>query len=202
VGKDKEAIIVTELPYQVNKADWIMSIARMVREKEIEGITDIRDESAREGTRVVIDIRRGENSQVILNHLYARTQLQVSFGIINLAIDNGRPRLFNLKDMIQAFVDHRRDVVTRRSVFELAKAEARAHILEGLTIALQNIDAVVEIIKKAASSVEAKLGLKQSFGLSDLQSQAILDMRLSRLTALETQKLYDELEVLRPKLHD
>lgn len=200
VGKDREAIIVTELPYQVNKSDWITNIARMVREKEIEGITDIRDETARQGIRVVIDIRKGENAQVILNHLYARTQLQTSFGIINLAIDNGRPRLFNLKDMIQSFVDHRRDVVTRRTVFELAKAEARAHILEGLTIALQAIDEVVEIIKKAPSANEAKLGLKQSFGLSDIQAQAILDMRLSRLTALETKKLYDELEAVRAEI--
>lgn len=200
VGKDREAIIVTELPYQVNKSDWITYIAKMVREKEIEGITDIRDESAREGIRVVIDIRRGENAQVILNVLYARTQLKTTFGIINLAIDNGRPRLFNLKDMIQCFIDHRRDVVTRRTVYELAKAEARGHILEGLAIALQAIDEVVEIIKKAPSSNEAKMGLKQSFGLSDLQAQAILDMRLARLTALETKKLYDELESIKTQI--
>lgn len=200
VGKDREAIVVTQLPYQVNKADWISSIAKMVREKEIEGIIDIRDESAREGIRVVIDIRKGENSQVILNTLYAKTQLQTSFGIINLAIDNGRPRLFNLKEMIQSFIDHRRDVVTRRTVFDLAKAEARAHILEGLNIALQAIDEVVELIKKAPSAIEAKLGLKSSFGLSDIQAQAILDMRLSRLTALETKKLMDELESVRSEI--
>jgi DNA gyrase subunit A len=192
-GKEKEAIIVTELPYQVNKATWISHIADLVRNKEIEGITDIRDESDRKGMRVVIELRRGEQSQVVLNNLYAKTQLKTSFGIIMLAIDNGRPRLFNIKELLQAFVDHRRDVVTRRCVFELAKAEARAHILEGLKIALENIDAVVEIIKKAPGPIEAKLGLKQSFDLSDKQSQAILDMRLQRLTALETKKLMDEL---------
>jgi DNA gyrase subunit A len=200
ISKDKEAIVITELPYQVNKSDWITSIAKLVREKEIDGITDLRDETAREGIRVVIEIRKGENAGVILNHLYAKTQLQVSFGIINLAIENGRPRLFNLKDFIHAFVDHRRDVVTRRTVFELAKAEARAHILEGLTIALQNIDEVVEIIKKAPSSNDAKFSLMAKFGLSDIQSQAILDMRLSRLTALETKKLYDELEAIRVEI--
>jgi DNA gyrase subunit A len=184
----------------VNKSDWITNIARLVREKEIDGITDLRDETAREGIRVVIELRKGENAQVILNHLYAKTQLQVNFGIINLAIENGRPRLFNLKDFIHAFVDHRRDVVTRRTVFELAKALARAHILEGLTIALQNIDEVVEIIKKAPTANDAKLSLGAKFGLTDIQSQAILDMRLSRLTALETKKLYDELEALRGEI--
>jgi DNA gyrase subunit A len=196
VSKDKEALIVTELPYQVNKADWISNIADLVRNKEIEGITDIRDESDRTGMRVVIELRKGENSGVVLNNLYAKTQLQTSFGIINLAIENGRPRLFNLKDMLQAFVDHRRDVVTRRTVFELAKAEARAHILEGLKIALQNIDEVVEIIKKAPGANEAKLGLMARFGLSDRQSVAILEMRLSRLTALETKKLLEELQAI------
>ncbi len=192
-GKDRECIVVTELPYQVNKADWIQTIARYVREKEIEGITDIRDESNRKGMRVVIDIRKGEQSNVILNTLYAKTQLQTSFGIINLAIDNGRPRLFNLKEMISSFVDHRKDVVTRRCVFELAKAEAKEHILEGLRVALENIDAVVEIIKKAPSANEARLGLMESFKLSDRQANAILEMRLARLTALETKKLIDEL---------
>ncbi len=196
-GKDRECIVVTELPFQVNKADWIQNIARYVRDKEIEGITDIRDESDRKGIRVVIDIRKGEQANVILNTLYAKTQLQTSFGIITLAIDNGRPRLFSLKDMIQAFVDHRRDVVTKRCVFELAKAEAKEHILEGLRIALQNIDAVVEIIKKAPGTVEAKLGLMESFGLSEKQAHAILEMRLSRLTALETQKLLAELAELK-----
>ncbi len=197
IGKDKEAIIVTELPYQVNKASWIESIAHYVRDKVIEGITDIRDESDRKGMRVVIELRKGEQSRVVLNSLYAKTQLQISFGIIMLAIDHGRPRLFNLKEMIGAFVDHRRDVVTKRCVFELAKAEARGHILEGLRIALESIDAIVELIKKAPGPAEARLGLQESFKLSEKQAQAILDMRLQRLTALETKKLLAELaEVL------
>jgi DNA gyrase subunit A len=194
IGKEKEAIIVTELPYQVNKSTWIESIADYVRNKEIEGITDLRDESDRNGMRVVIELRKGEQSQVVLNNLYAKTQLKVSFGIIMLAIENGRPKLFNLKELLQAFIEHRRVVVTRRSVFDLNKAEARAHILEGLKIALDNIDAVVELIKKAQGPNEARLGLQESFGLSEKQAQAILEMRLQRLTALETQKLMLELE--------
>jgi DNA gyrase subunit A len=194
VSKEKEAIIVTELPYQVNKAQWIESIADLVRNKDIEGITDIRDESDRKGMRVVIELRKGEESRVVLNSLYAKTQLKTSFGIILLAIDNGRPRLFNLKEMLEAFIEHRRDVVTKRTVFDLKKAEARAHILEGLKIALDNIDAVVELIKKAAGPVEARGGLMERFSLSEKQAQAILDMRLQRLTALETQKLVGELE--------
>ncbi len=196
VTKEKEAIVVTELPYQVNKASWISHIADLVRNKDIEGITDIRDESDRKGMRVVIELRRGEQSQVILNTLYAKTQLRVSFGMIMLAIENGRPKIFNLKELLLAFIDHRRDVVTRRTVFDLQKAEAQAHILEGLKIALQNIDAVVELIKKAPGPVEAKMGLQHSFGLSERQAQAILEMRLQRLTALETQKLIDQLEAI------
>lgn len=193
IGKEKEALIVTELPYQVNKASWIEHIADLVRNKEVEGITDIRDESDRKGMRVVIELRKGEQSEVVLNHLYSKTQLKTSFGIIMLAIDNGRPKLFNLKECISAFIEHRRDVVTKRSVFELQKAEARAHILEGLRIALENIDAVVEVIKKASGPVEAKDGLMNSFSLSSRQAQAILEMRLQRLTALETKKLLEEL---------
>ncbi len=193
VGKDREAIVVTELPYMVNKSDWISGIADHVREKTIEGISDIRDESSREGIRVVIDLKKGEQSSVVLNTLYAKTQLQTSFSIHMLAIDNGRPRVFNLKEMIKAFLDHRREVVTRRTVFDLKKAAARAHILEGLKIALQNIDAVVETIKTSASADVAKMKLGERFGLTEIQAQAILDMRLQRLTALETQKLLDEL---------
>jgi DNA gyrase subunit A len=199
-GKDKEAIVVSELPYQVNKATWISHIADLVRNKDIEGITDIRDESDRKGMRVVIELRRGEQARVVLNTLYAKTQLQTSFGITMLAIQHGRPKLFNLKEMLQAFVEHRRDVVTKRTVFELYKAEARAHILEGLKIALDNIDAVVDIIKRAAGPAEAKAGLSASFGLSDKQSQAILDMRLHRLTAMETQKLIDELAEIKKEI--
>lgn len=200
VGKDKEAIIVTEFPYQVNKANWIEHLANLVRNKEIEGITDLRDESDRKGIRVVIELRRGEQPEVVLNNLYSKTQLQISYGMIMLAIDNGRPKLFSLKEMILAFIDHRRDVVTRRCVFELNKAQAREHILDGLRIALDKIDAVVELIKKAAGPMEAKTGLQESFGLSEKQAQAILEMRLQRLTALETQKLLDELEQIRKEI--
>ena len=200
ISKEKEAIVITELPYQVNKATWIENIAGLVRDKEIEGITDLRDESNRQGMRVVIELRRGEPSQVVLNNLYAKTQLQTSFGIIMLAIENGRPRLFNLKDCLLAFIGHRKDIVTRRTVYELAKAEARAHILEGLKIALDNIDAVVELIKKAAGPLEAKIGLQNSFKLSEKQAVAILEMRLQRLTALETKKLVDELEEVKKEI--
>lgn len=200
IGKEKEAIIVTELPYQVNKATWIESVANLVRDKEIEGITDLRDESDREGIRVVIELRKGEASQIILNNLYAKTQLQTSFGIIMLAIDNGRPKLFSLKELLGAFIDHRRDVVTRRSVYELGKAKAREHILEGLKTALDNIDGVVEIIKKAPGPVEAKLGLQESYQLTEKQSQAILEMRLQRLTGLEVKKLLEELDNIRVEI--
>lgn len=200
IGKEKEAIIVTELPYQVNKATWIESVANLVRDKEIEGITDLRDESDREGIRVVIELRKGESSQIILNNLYAKTQLQTSFGIIMLAIDNGRPKLFSLKELLGAFIDHRRDVVTRRSVYELGKAKAREHILEGLKTALDNIDGVVEIIKKAPGPVEAKLGLQESYQLTEKQSQAILEMRLQRLTGLEVKKLLEELDSIRVEI--
>ena len=202
IGKDKEAIIVTELPYQVNKASWIESIADLVRNKDIEGITDIRDESDRTGIRVVIELRKGEASQIVLNNLYAKTQLQTSFGIIMLAIDNGRPKLFNLKEFLWAFVEHRRDVVTKRSVYELNKAQAREHILEGLKIALDNIDGVVEIIKKSPGPVEAKAGLQESYQLTEKQSQAILEMRLQRLTGLEVKKLLEELEEVRGEIQN
>jgi len=195
--KDKEAIIVTELPYQVNKANWIEHIANLVRDKVIDGITDLRDESNRKGMRVVIELRRGEQSNVVLNTLYAKTQLKTSFGINLLAIDNGRPRLFNLKEALEAFLDHRKDVVTKRCVYELTKTKKREHILLGLKIALDNIDEVVELIKKAENAKVAKIGLIEKFAMSDIQAQAVLDMRLHRLTAMETQKLLDELSALR-----
>ena len=193
IGKDKEAIIITELPYQVNKSTWIENIANLVRDKEIEGITDLRDESDREGMRVVIELRKGETSQIVLNNLYAKTQLRTNFGVIMLAIDNGRPRLFPLKDALLAFIEHRRDVVTRRSVFDLRKAREREHLLDGLKIALDRIDEVVEFLKKAKDAKVAKEGLQTNFSLSERQAQAVLDMRLQRLTALETQKLIDEI---------
>lgn len=200
IGKDKEALIITELPYQVNKATWIENIASLVRDKEIEGITDLRDESNREGMRVVIELRKGESSQIVLNNLYAKTQLRTNFGVIMLAIDNGRPRLFSLKDSIVAFIEHRRDVVTKRCVFELRKSRDREHLLEGLKIALDQIDAVVDFLKKTKDAKTAKEGLQENFKLSERQAQAVLDMRLQRLTAIETQKLISELEEIKKEI--
>ncbi len=199
--KDREEIIVTEIPYQVNKAKLIESMADLVKDKRIEGISDIRDESSREGMRIVILLKRGENAQVILNRLYKFTQLQVSFGIIMLALDNrNQPVVFNLKQMLEAFLAHRKDVVTRRCIFELKKAEARAHILEGLKKALDQIDAVIATIRASKEADIAKQNLIAQFGFSEKQSQAILDMRLQRLTGLERQKILDELEEIRKRI--
>jgi DNA gyrase subunit A len=189
---DRERIIVTELPYQVNKAKLIEKIADLVRDKKIEGISDLRDESDRTGMRVVIEIRKGENSNVLLNKLYKLTQLQDSFGINLLAIHQGQPKTFNLRDMLWAFVEHRKDVVIRRTIFDLKKAEARAHILEGLKRAVENIDAVIALIKAAKSPDEARMGLMSQFHFTEIQAQAILDMRLQRLTGLERDKILDE----------
>lgn len=192
--KDREEIIVTEIPYQVNKAKLIESIADLVKDKRIEGISDIRDESSREGMRIVILLKRGENAQVVLNRLYKFTQMQVSFGIIMLALDaRNQPVVFDLKKMLEAFVAHRKDVVTRRCIFDLKKAEARAHILEGLKKALDQIDAVIQVIRSAKEAEGARTGLMTTFGFSEKQAQAILDMRLQRLTGLERQKIMDEL---------
>ncbi|MFN9066897.1 MAG: DNA gyrase subunit A, partial [Bdellovibrionales bacterium] len=192
--KDHEEIIVTEIPYQVNKARLIESIADLVREKTIEGISDIRDESSREGMRILIQCKRGENASVILNRLYKYTQMQVSFGIIMLALDaKNQPFTFDLKQMLEAFVDHRRDVVTKRCIFDLKKAQERAHILEGLKKALDNIDEVIATIKASKEASAAKIALQEKFQFSEVQAQAILEMRLQRLTGLERQKLMDEL---------
>ncbi len=194
IKKDQEFIVVTEIPYQVNKARLIESIANLVRDKKIEGITDIRDESSREGMRIVIKVKRGENGQVILNQLYKFTQMQVSFGIITLALDaRNQPKVFNLKQVLEAFVEHRRDVVTRRSIFDLKKAEARAHILEGLKRALDQIDEVIKTIRASKETALAKQNLISQFSFSERQSQAILEMRLQRLTGLERDKIEDEL---------
>ncbi len=193
---DRVQIVITEIPYQVNKARLLERIADLVREKTIEGISDIRDESDRDGMRVVIELKRGEVGEVILNNLYKHTQLQQTFGIIMLAIVAGRPRVLTLLDIIDEFVQFRREVVRRRIQFELRKAEARAHILEGLRIALDNLDAVITLIRGARNPLEAKGGLITQFGLSELQAQAILDMQLQRLTGLERQKILDELAEL------
>ncbi len=189
---DRERIVITELPYQVNKARMIERIAELVRDKKIEGLSDLRDESDRTGMRVVIEIKKGENSNVILNQLYKLTQLQESQSINLLAIQQHRPRLFNLRDMIWAFIEHRKDVVTRRTIFELKKAEARAHILEGLKRAVENIDEVIALIKAAKHPDEARAGLIAKFDFSEIQANAILEMRLQRLTGLEREKIIDE----------
>jgi DNA gyrase subunit A len=193
---DRQALVVTEIPYQVNKAKLIERIAELVREKTIEGISDLRDESDRDGMRIVIELKRGEVPEVILNNLYKHTQLQMSFGIIMLAIVGGRPKVMNLLEMIESFVDFRREVVRRRIEFELRKAEARYHILEGLKIALDHLDAVITLIRGSKTVAEARDGLITRFGLSQIQSQAILDMQLQRLTGLERQKILDELAEL------
>jgi len=217
---ERESIIVTEIPYQVNKARLIEKIAELVREKKIEGISDLRDESDRDGMRIVIELKKDENPQVLLNQLYKHTAMQSSFGIIMLAIVSNRPKILTLKETIRHFIDHRREIVTRRTVFELKKAEARAHILEGLKIALDWLDAVIELIRSSKTPAEAKEGLiegkfadpawlekfditapagyNDATRLSDIQAQAILDMRLHRLTGLEREKIIDEyMEVLR-----
>jgi DNA gyrase subunit A len=192
--KDHEEIIVTEIPYQVNKAKLIESIADLVREKTVEGIPDIRDESSREGMRIVIVLKRGENASVILNRLHKFTQLQVSFGIIMLALDaKNQPVTFDLKQMLEAFVEHRRDVVTKRCIFELKKAQERAHILEGLKKALDQIDAVIATIKASKEANVARENLMAKFAFSERQAIAILEMRLQRLTGLEIQKIVEEL---------
>jgi DNA gyrase subunit A len=190
---DKQAVVITEIPYQVNKAKLIERIAELVRDKTIEGIADLRDESDREGMRIVIELKRGEVPEVILNNLYKHTPLQSSFGIIMLAIVGGRPKVLNLLELVESFVEFRREVVRRRTEFELKKAEARCHILEGLRIALDQLDAVITLIRAAKTVAEAREGLMTSFGLTQIQAQAILDMQLQRLTGLERQKVLDEL---------
>jgi DNA gyrase subunit A len=195
---DRTSIVVSEIPYQVNKARLIEKIAELVREKTIEGISDLRDESDRDGMRIVIDLKRGEMPDVVLNNLYKHTSLQSSFGIIMLAIVGGRPRVLPLVEMIDLFIDFRRDVVRRRTEFDLRKAEARAHILEGLKIALDRLDEVIALIRASRNPAEAREGLMATFGFSQIQAQAILDMQLQRLTGLERQKIEDELaEVLK-----
>ena len=226
----RETIVVHELPYQVNKARLIEKIAEFVKDKKIEGISALRDESDKDGMRMVVEVKRGEVGEVVLNNLYAQTQMQVSFGINAVALDHGQPKLFNLKEMLEAFVRHRREVVTRRTVFELRKARDRAHLLEGLAISLANIEPIIELIRKSPTSVEAKIGLQAQgwelgnveamlgaagvdvarpdalpaeFGMRDglyymteVQAQAILDMRLHKLTGLEHEKILNEYKEL------
>jgi DNA gyrase subunit A len=226
----RETIVVHELPYQVNKARLIEKIAELVKDKKIEGISALRDESDKDGMRMVVEVKRGEVGEVVLNNLYAQTQMQVSFGINSVALDHGQPKLLNLKDMLEAFVLHRREVVTRRTVFELKKARDRAHILEGLAISLANIEPIIELIRNSATPAEAKIalqsqgwelgnvaamleasgvdaarpdGLAVEFGVRDnryymteVQAQAILDLRLHKLTGLEHEKILSEYKEL------
>ena len=189
---NKDRIVVTELPYQVNKASLIEKIAELVRSKKIIGISDINDESDRDGMRMVIELKRDCIPNVVLNQLYKHTQMQNTFGIINLALVKGQPKVMHLKEMLQHFIDHRVVVIIRRTKYDLDKAEKRAHILEGLKIALDNIDEIIALIKKARNPETAKTGLIKSFKLSEVQAQAILDMRLQRLTGLERKKIEDE----------
>jgi DNA gyrase subunit A len=187
-----ENIIITEIPYQVNKARLIEKIAELVREKRINGISEIRDESDRDGIRVVLELKRGEVAQVILNNLYKHTQMESTFGIIMLTLVNGQPRILGLQKLLNHFLQHRRDVVLRRTRFELRKAEERAHILEGLKIALDHLDEIIALIRRSKTPEEAKTALTKNYPLSEIQAQAILDMRLQRLTGLEREKIIKE----------
>lgn len=195
--RNKEVIVIDELPYQVNKSRLIENIAQLVRDKQVEGISEIRDESDREGMRVVIELKRDAMSEIVLNNLFKSTQMQVTFGIIMLAINNKEPKVFNLLELLDIFLKHRKTVVIRRTIFDLEKAKARAHILEGLKIAVDNIDEVIKIIRASADDSEAKENLMSRFDLSEIQAKAILEMRLRRLTGLEIEKIENELAELR-----
>jgi DNA gyrase subunit A len=193
---DRDRILVTEIPYQVNKAKLLEKIAELVQEKRIDGVSDLRDESDRDGMRIVIELKKGEIPLVVLNQLYKHTQMQNTFGVIMLALVNNRPEVLNLKQIMMAFIDHRREVVIRRTAFDLRKAEERAHILEGLKIALGNLDRIIALIRQSTSPDEAKSALQSEFPLTLIQANAILDMRLQRLTQLEQDKLNQEYEEL------
>jgi DNA gyrase subunit A len=189
---DRQSIVITELPYQVNKANLIEKIADLVNEKKIDDVSDIRDESDRDGLRMVVELKRDANPEIVLNNLYKHTQMQTTFGVIMLALVDGRPKVLTLRDLIQHFLAHRNNVIVRRSKFELDEAEKRAHILEGYIIALDNIDAIVKLIKASKDVDTARIGLMKRFKLSEIQAKAILDMRLQRLTGLERKKIEEE----------
>lgn len=196
----KERIVITEIPYMVNKAALVMKIAELTNEKKIEGIADVRDESDRQGLRIVVEIKRDAMASIVLNHLYKLTPLQTAFGVNNVALVNGRPRLLNLKQLIEEFIKFRIEIVVRRTKFELRKAEERAHILQGLLIALDNLDEVIALIRASATVDDARTGLMQRFELSEPQAKAILDMRLQKLTGLEREKVKEEYEELMKKI--
>ena len=185
----KDLIVVTEIPYQVQKAALIEAIAGLVDEKKIEGISDIRDESDKDGMRIVVELKRDAESQIILNQLFKHTQLENTFGIIMLALVENRPRVLNLRQMLDCYIEHRKVIIRRRTQFELDKALKRAHILEGLKIALKFIDRIIKVIKTSKNAENAKERLMKEFELSEIQSQAILEMQLQRLTALERDKI-------------
>ena len=199
-GKDRDIIVITEIPYQVNKARLIEKIAELVTDKKLEGVSDIRDESDRQGMRIVVELKRGEQSTIVLNNLFKLTAMQSTFGVINLSIVHGQPRVMNLMELLRNFIEHRVDVVRRRTQYELRQAEARAHILEGLQKALDHIDAIIKLIRAAKTSAEAREGLIRDFTFSEIQAKAILEMQLQRLTGLERQKILDELTELRAKI--
>jgi DNA gyrase subunit A len=199
-GEKRQRILVSEIPYMVNKSRLIESIADLVKDKKIEGISDLRDESDREGMRIVIELKTNAQADIVLNQLYKHTQMQTTFGIINLALIKGQPVVHSLKDLLGEYLTHRKEVVTRRTKFELEKAEKRAHILEGLRTALDNIDAVIKLIRGSKNAEAAKKGLMKDFALTDVQAQAILDMRLQRLTALEREKIDTEYEELQKRI--
>lgn len=196
VGQNRERIIVSEIPFMVNKAKLLERIAELVKERKVEGVADIRDESDRDGMRIAVDVKREGNALVIMNRLYKYTQMEVSFGIIFLAIVKGRPQVLNLKEMLVLFVEHRREIIVRRTIYDLKKAEERAHILEGLKKALDALDEIIEAIRSSADPKEAKSRLMADFSLTEVQAQAILDMRLQRLTGLEREKIHSEYQEL------
>jgi DNA gyrase subunit A len=190
----QETIVISELPYQVNKARLIEKIAGLVKNKQIEGIRYVRDESDREGMRIAIGLKKDQVAEVLINQLFRQTQMETSFGIIFLAVVDNRPMILSFKDILEHFILHRKDVIIRRTIFDLRKAEERAHILEGLKIALENLDEVVKLIRESKTPPEARTGLMERFGLTQIQAQAILDMRLQRLTGLEQEKILEEYE--------
>jgi len=199
---EKNKIIITELPYQVNKSRLVENIAECIKNRKIEGITSLRDESDREGIRIVLELSENVDANIILNRLFKFTQLQSTFGIINLALVNGEPKILSLKDLINEYLKHRKEIITKRTEFELKKSEKRKHILEGLIIALKNIDKVIEIIKRSKDIATAKSSLIEEFNLTEIQSQAILDMRLQKITALEKEKIWKEMEQLKIKISE
>ena len=199
---NRSQIVITEIPYQVNKENLVKSIAELASEKKIEGIVNINDESDKEGMRIVVELKRDTIPNVVLNQLYKHTQMQTTFGVIMLALTNGAPKVMNLKELLQHFIDHRHKVIVRRTQFDLDAAQAREHILDGLKIAVDNIDEVIKIIRKSEDTPEADAKLRKRFGFSEKQSDAILNMRLAKLTGLEIEKLEAELKEVRATIKE